>query len=92
LFLFLFLAARRPLAYVSFLNFTMWANLFHGLLMGVQAAIMMDRYWSKWFTDIPFVVFLALSIYVWRPAQAKKARSLRPIRGGIEYADHAGSG
>jgi uncharacterized protein DUF6632 len=36
---FFFLAARKPLAYVSFLSFTMWANLFHGLLMGVQAAM-----------------------------------------------------
>src|SRR5215813_5466542 len=64
---FFFLAARKPLAYVSFLNFTMWANLFHGLLMAVQAAMMMDRYWSKWLTDIPFVLILALGIYLWRP-------------------------
>ena len=63
---FFFLAVRKPLAYVSFLNFTMWANLFHGLLMAVQAAMMMDRYWSKWFTDIPFVLILALGIYLWR--------------------------
>jgi hypothetical protein len=34
---FFFLAARNPLGYVSFLNFTMWAYLFHGLLMAVQA-------------------------------------------------------
>jgi Family of unknown function (DUF6632) len=64
---FFFVAARKPLAYVSFLNFTMWANLFHGLLMAVQAGMMMDRYWSKWFTDIPFVLILALGIYLWRP-------------------------
>ena len=51
---FFFLAARKPLAYVSFLNFTMWANLFHGLLMAVQAAMHMGHYWSKWLTDIPF--------------------------------------
>jgi hypothetical protein len=37
---FFFLAARNLLAYVSFLNFTMWANRFHGLLMGVQAGMM----------------------------------------------------
>jgi hypothetical protein len=64
---FLLLAARKPLQYVSFLNFTMWANLFHGLLMAGQAATMMDHYWSKWFTDIPFVSILALGIFVWRP-------------------------
>src|SRR5262249_1753979 len=28
---FFFLAAHRPLAYASFLTFTMWANFFHGL-------------------------------------------------------------
>jgi hypothetical protein len=63
---FFFLAARNPLAHVSFLNLTMWANLLHGLLMRVQAGIMMHRYWSKWFTDIPFVLILALGIYRWR--------------------------
>ena len=75
---FLFVAARRPLAYVSFLNFTMWANLFHGLLMAVQAAAMMDHYWSKWFTDIPFVVILALGIYVWRPRSGRGDAGLSP--------------
>lgn len=66
---FFLLAASKPLAYVSFLNFTMWANLSHGLLMAVQAVMMMDRYWSKWFTDIPFVLILALGIYLWRPGK-----------------------
>jgi hypothetical protein len=41
---FFFLAARNPLANVSFLSFTMWANHFHSILMGVQAATMMDCY------------------------------------------------
>lgn len=68
---FFFLAARKPLAYVSFLNFTMWANLIHGLLMAVQAAMMMGRYWSKWFTDIPFILILALGIYLWRPTPSQ---------------------
>jgi hypothetical protein len=70
---FFFLAARKPLAYASFLSFTMWANLFHGLLMAGQAAMMMDRYWSKWFTDIPFVLILALGIYLWRPNAPENA-------------------
>jgi hypothetical protein len=26
----------------------------------------LDRYWSKFFTDIPFVVLLALGIYLWQ--------------------------
>jgi hypothetical protein len=64
---FLLLAARKPLAYVSFLTFTMWANLAHGLLMAAQAAMEMHRYWSKWFTDIPFILILTLGIYLWGP-------------------------
>jgi hypothetical protein len=64
---FLIRAARNPQAYVSFLNFTMWANLAHGLLMVGQAGMDIDRYWSKFFTDIPFVLILALGIYVLRP-------------------------
>lgn len=59
-------AARRPLSYRSFLSFTMWANLIHGLLMAMQAAMDMDRYWSKFLTDIPFVLVLAIGIYLWR--------------------------
>jgi hypothetical protein len=65
---FFFLAARKPVAYVSFLNFTMWANLFHALLMAAQAATMMDRHWHRWITDIPFTGMISLGIYLWRPA------------------------
>ena len=32
--------------------------------------MMMDRYWSKSFTDIPFMLTLALGIYLWRPNEA----------------------
>lgn len=65
---FFFIAARKPRAYVSFLNFTMWANLVHGLLMVIQALTMIGHYWSKWLTDIPFILILALGIYFWRPS------------------------
>lgn len=65
---FFFLAAREPLAYVSFLSFTMWANFFHGLLMAVQALMHMGNHWFRFFTDIPFVWILALGIYLWRPS------------------------
>lgn len=68
---FLLAASRRPAAYGSFLAFTMWANLAHASLMVVQAATDLDRYWSKYVTDIPFILGLSLGIYlfrsVWRP-------------------------
>jgi hypothetical protein len=35
--------------------------------------MMMHRYWSKWFTDIPFVLILALGIYLWRPTEPESA-------------------
>ncbi|MEV0831239.1 DUF6632 domain-containing protein [Nonomuraea rubra] len=61
---FFLVAARNPLASRSFLSFTMWANLAHGLLMAGQAAMDLDRYWSKFLTDIPFVLILALGIFL----------------------------
>jgi hypothetical protein len=64
--IFLLLAARDPQRYASFLSFTMWANLAHGLLMAVQAATEIQHYWSKFLTDIPFVLILAVGIYLWR--------------------------
>jgi hypothetical protein len=72
---FLLLAARKPLAYVSFLSFTMWTNLAHGLLMAVMAAMDMERYWSKFLTDVPFILILALGIYLWRPTSTQDASS-----------------
>ncbi|WP_068186765.1 DUF6632 domain-containing protein [Mycobacterium sp. UM_CSW] len=63
---FLLRAVADPPRYASFLDFTMWANLVHGALMAVQAATEIDHYWSKFLTDIPFVVILALGIYLWR--------------------------
>lgn len=71
--MFLLLAARKPLAYASFLSFTMWANLAHGLLMAAQAAMDLDRYWSKFLTDVPFILILALGIYLWRPTSTHDA-------------------
>jgi FtsH-binding integral membrane protein len=72
--LFLLRAASDPHGYASFLNFTMWANLAHGVLMAAQAATEIHHYWSKFLTDIPFVLILALGIYLWRRAD----RSQRP--------------
>lgn len=63
---FLLRAARDPMAHRSFLDFTMWANAAHGVLMTIQASTEIDRYWSKFLTDIPFVLILAAGIYVWR--------------------------
>jgi len=65
---FLLRAAGDPRSYASFLSFTMWANLAHGVLMIAQAATEISHYWSKYLTDIPFVLILALGILLWRRA------------------------
>jgi hypothetical protein len=64
---FFFVAARRPLAHVSFLTFTGWAYLAHGLLMTVQALTHFDTQWHRFLMDIPYELILALGIYYWRP-------------------------
>jgi hypothetical protein len=68
---FLLLAARRPTEYVSFLNFTMWANLVHGLVM-VPGAFE-HGYHGKFLTDIPWILLLAAAIYFLRPRAAVTA-------------------
>lgn len=70
---FLLLASRDPVRYASFLDFTLWANLAHGLLM-IPMALFGEMYQSKFLTDIPFILFLSLGLYVWRP---------RPVGSGI---------
>jgi hypothetical protein len=65
---FFFRAARNPLTYVSFLNFTMWAYLFHGLLMAVQALTHLRTQWHRFLMDIPYELILALGIHRWRSA------------------------
>ena len=78
---FLIRAGRNPQAYLSFLSFTMWANLAHGVLMAGQAGMDIDRYWSKFFTDIPFILILALGIYLLRPtADSQKSSPEARVR------------
>jgi FixJ family two-component response regulator len=50
---FFFMAARSPSAYLSFLSFTMWAYLAHGLLMAGQALTHMSTQWTRLRTVSP---------------------------------------
>jgi len=52
--------ARDPLANITFLDFTAWANLAHGASM-IPHALMTPDYHIKFFTDIPMVVVPALA-------------------------------
>ena len=77
---FLLVSARDPRDYSSFLQFTMWANFIHGAVMVQQAATHFHHYWSKFFTDIPFVWILALGIFLWGPKAAGGIESWRQRR------------
>ncbi len=68
--IFFFPAANDPIKYRTFLDFTMWANLAHGLLMVPMALEGSHMYHSKFLTDIPFILILAIGIYLLRPRAA----------------------
>ena len=63
---FMFLAARKPLQYLSFINFTIWANLVHGLVMVVQT-IVMPEFHYKIFTDVAYCLVLAIGLLILKP-------------------------
>lgn len=65
--IYVLIAANDPQRYSSFLDFTMWANIGHGLLMAVQALTDLSRYWSKFLTDVPWIFGIALVIFLFRP-------------------------
>ena len=53
--IYMLIASRKPLYNISFLNFTLWANLAHGILMIPQA--MMTGMMYKMYTDIAYCLF-----------------------------------
>ena len=60
-------AADDPVRNKTFLDFTFWSNIAHALVM-VPMALSESMYHSKFLTDIPFILFLSIGIYIWRPA------------------------
>lgn len=63
--IFMLIAGRNPLANLSFINFTLWANLAHGLLMIPQA--MMVGMMHKMYTDIAYCLVLAVGVWILAP-------------------------
>lgn len=63
---FMVIAARKPLSNLSFINFTLWANLAHGLLMIPQAVMVGMMY--KMYTDIAYCLVLAVGLWMLTPA------------------------
>jgi hypothetical protein len=64
--IFFFLAAPNPLRYLSFIDFTIWANGVHGLIMLVQS-VMMPEFHYKIFTDVAYCLVLAAGLQILRP-------------------------
>jgi hypothetical protein len=69
--IFIYRAARDPLAHKMFLDFTAWANVAHGIAM-VPHALMLPEYHIKFLTDIPWVVLPAIAIAFLRPSSSPR--------------------
>jgi hypothetical protein len=63
--IFMLIAASKPLANLSFIKFTLWANLAHGILMIPQAIMVGMMY--KMYTDIAYCIILAIGLWIWTP-------------------------
>jgi hypothetical protein len=64
--IYFFRAARNPMGYLSFIDFTIWANIVHGLIMLVQVFIM-PMFLYKIFTDIAYCLALSVGLLLLRP-------------------------
>lgn len=70
---FLILASRKPLAYLSVIWFTVWSSVVHGVIMAVQA-IVDPMHRGHLCGDVPalIVVAAALALLTPRGAEAKQ--------------------
>ena len=59
-------AARNPVQYASFIDFTIWANLVHGLIMVPQSHVI-EGYHYKLLTDVAYCLVLSGGLWVLRP-------------------------
>ena len=69
--IFIIRAARDPVANKTFIDFTVWANIAHGLAM-IPHALMGPEYRMKLLTDIPWVFLPAIALVVLRPSLTQR--------------------
>jgi len=69
--IFIIRAARDPVANKTFVDFTVWANVAHGLSM-IPHALMAPEYRMKLLTDIPWVFLPAIALVVLRPSLTQR--------------------
>lgn len=63
---YLFKVSDDPVRNKQFLDFTLWSNLAHGVVM-IPMALDDVMYHTKFLTDIPFILLLSVGIYMWGP-------------------------
>jgi uncharacterized protein DUF6632 len=63
---FFFRAARNPQRYLSFIDFTIWANIVHGLIMVPQSHVIPGFHY-KLVTDVAYCLILSGGLIVLRP-------------------------
>ena len=63
---FFFRAARHPERYLSFIDFTIWANIVHGLIMVPQSHVIPGFHY-KLVTDVAYCLILSGGLLVLRP-------------------------
>jgi hypothetical protein len=66
--IFMWRAGSDPKKYASFIDFTIWANAAHALLMVVQA-LMVDHLTHHLMSDIPFLVVVVCVLAWLRPKE-----------------------
>lgn len=69
--IFIIRAARDPLNNKTFLEFTVWANVAHGISM-VPHALMAPDYRVKFLTDIPWVLLPAIALWLLRQSSNER--------------------
>jgi hypothetical protein len=69
---FFFRAARNPLRYLSFIDFTIWANLVHGLVMVPQSHVLPGFHY-KLATDVAYCLVLSAGLLVLRPSRSERS-------------------
>ncbi|QNI36025.1 hypothetical protein [Edaphobacter albus] len=74
--IFLIKASADPWRNALFFDFTMWANLAHGLLMAIQMAYSHHDAW-KMLTDVPWVLALSAGIAWLRPNYNNAERPMK---------------
>ena len=69
---FMLRASTNPRKYLSFIDFTAWANAAHGILMVIQTFIVANQ-WHKLYTDDALTLILAGLLFWLRPRGLEEA-------------------